>query len=148
MSTAYDWTTIGTTILPVQHRAQFLAHLRGEHTVQGGEPEPVEWIEPTSRQHPVSHAETIMAAVRTFEIHPVVEVAYNLTWLADQHTRKPGPGPDSERYPIVGIRSRKQSMYFIARGMTITPVLIEVPDKPYVEDPPESVPVDTESEDA
>lgn len=124
----YDWTVIGTEILPVQHRAQFLAHLRGEHTGLTDTPEPVEWIEPAGRKHPMSHAESIKAVVREFEITPVVKVTYNLTWEADQHTHKPGHGPDSGHYAIVGVQTRKQSMYFIDRGVTITPVLIETFD--------------------
>lgn len=126
----YEWTDIGTTILPVQHRAQFLAHVRGEFTGQGGVPEPVDWIDPASRQHPMSHAESIKSVVREFQITPVVKVTYNLTWQCDQHTHAPGPGPDAGHYSIVGVQTRKQSIYFIDRGIMITPVLIETLPKP------------------
>jgi hypothetical protein len=137
MTSTNEWTNIGTQILPVQHRALFLSHLRGEYTPQtpsGVVPEPVEWIDPASRQHPMSHAESIKAVVREFEITPVMKVAYNLTWEADQHTHQPGHGPDSGHYAIVGVQTRKQSMYFIDRGVTITPVLIETPAEPYATD--------------
>ena len=119
----YDWTNIGTEILPVQHRATFLAHLRGEYTVQPA-PEVIEWREPTGK-HPMSHAEALKAVVLDFDIKPVMQITYGMTWTADQHTHKPGPSLDAGVYSIIGVRTRKQAMYFIDRGVTITPVLIE-----------------------
>ena len=119
----YEWTNIGTEILPVQHRAEFLAHLRGEYTAQPA-PETIEWIEPNGK-HPAIPGLAIKAVVTEFDIKPVVKITYGMTWTADQHTHKPGPGPDAGVYSIVGVQTRKQSIYFIDRGTIQTPVLIE-----------------------
>jgi hypothetical protein len=120
----YDWTNIGTEVLPVQHRAQFLAHLRGEHTGLTGMPEPIWWVEPRG-SFPQETALAIRAAVEQFEISPVLHLAHNLTWQCDQNTRKPGPGPDSEVLGIIGVQTDTEAMYFVHRGIVVTPVLIE-----------------------
>lgn len=124
----YDWTDLGREILPVQHRATFLAHLRGEITEQPA-PERIEWLDPVGK-HPATHAESLKAAVHTYRIWPVVKVAYNMTWMADQHTHKPGPSLDAESYAVIGIQNVPNAYYFVVRGMTITPVLIEVLAEP------------------
>lgn len=124
--TNYEWTNIGTEVVPLQHRARFLAHLRGEHTGLPGVPEPIHWQEPRG-SFPQATAIALRAAVDQFQISPVVRLAHNLTWQCDQNTRKPGPGPDAEVLGIVAVQDDEKAMYFVHRGEMVTPILIETP---------------------
>ena len=130
MST-YDWPDNGTSVLPVQHRATFLAHLRGEHTVMGDYGgEPVKWIAP-SGSFPFTPGKGLEAVIREFEITPVTAVSYNLAWVCDDRDHKPGnAGGYTATYGILGVRTRKQAIYFIDTGVAIVPVVIETLDQP------------------
>jgi hypothetical protein len=130
MST-FEWTDNGTSVLPIQHRATFLAHLRGEHTVQGDYGgKPVKWIAPVGMM-PMTPAMGLQAAVREFDIKPVTAVSHNLAWLCDDRTHKPGyAGGYTATYGLLGVRTRKQAIYFIDTGITIVPVLIETLAEP------------------
>lgn len=126
MST-YDWTAIGAEVVPVQHRAEFLAHLRGEFT---GQPVPeggrmgVHWAEPRG-VFPQAIGEGFRAAVAQYEISPVLGLSHNLTWTCDQNTRKAGDGEDAEVLPILGVKTDTEAMYFVHHGNIVTPVVIE-----------------------
>lgn len=92
----YDWTEVGAA--DVRDRAKFLTRLTEAR-----------WEPPTGSK-PMSPALGLTAVIREFGIRPVTAVTYNAVW---------------KRYQILGVRTRKQALWFLDKGSGITPVLIE-----------------------
>lgn len=131
-TSSYEWMDNGTSVLPVQHRATFLSHLRGEHTVMGEYGgEPVKWIAPKGMM-PMSPALALQAVVAEFDIKPITAVSHNLAWLCDDRTHKPGGGGGdfTATYSIIGVRTRKQAIYFLDTGVAVVPIMIETLAEP------------------
>lgn len=96
------WTDIGIDAVPVEDRDTFASTL-----------DTVEWVAPRGT-HPVAPALALRSVIREFDIKPVTAVSYNVP-------RVP--------YTVLGVRTRKQAMFFIDLGTQVTPVLIrDLPD--------------------
>lgn len=132
-----EWTEIGKTVLPEQYRDVFLAHLRGEETqgvdVCSREGETPTWRTPTG-SFPMSPGLALKSVCEEWKINPR-QVSHNMAWPADDTTGLPGGDPTKHpdftaTYTILGVRTRKQSIYLLDGGVSITPILI-VNDGPH-----------------
>lgn len=123
-----EWMDFGTRVLPEQYRDQFLAVLNGvevesQDRVQR-EGVGVRWRAPNGFM-PMSPGLVLEAIINEFDIKPVTAVSHNLAWEAHDTTGKPGHfGDYTCTYQVLGVRTRKQALYFLDGGCAAYPVLI------------------------
>lgn len=103
------WTEIGGQVVGEDERERFLAVA-----------ERTRWVEPTGR-HPLMQAAALNALVKQFDITNAEKIGYSEGWRA-RGVEEGG------YYGIVGIRTKRQRLYFVDRGSDILPTLI-VTDK-------------------
>lgn len=122
-----EFIDIGTRAVPEQYRGRFLDHLAGVNTVgvdncmRDGET-PV-WRSPDG-SFPMSPGMALELVIHEFRI-PARQVSHNMAWLAHDTTGQPGYfGDYSGTYQLLGVRTKKQTLWFMDRGSSVCPVLI------------------------
>jgi hypothetical protein len=125
--TTVEWTDIGVRALPEQYRGRFLDHLNGintvgvDHCMRDGETP--SWRSPDG-SFPMSPGMALDAVVKEFGI-PARQVSHNMAWLAHDTSGQPGYfGDYSGTYSVLGVRTKRQTLWFIDHGANIYPVLI------------------------
>lgn len=128
---SFEFTEVGTGVLPEQHRDTFLALLRGDPVPsQGWSGDTPVWRSPNGTM-PMSPGLGLQTVVSEFGIRPVTAVSYNMAYEAHDTTGEPGRfGDFTATYTVLGVRTRKQAIYFLDGGARITPVLIETLSEP------------------
>lgn len=124
---AIEWTEIGAEILPTDAARTYFADLIGGRNEEWGE---ARW-HVANGSHPFSPGMALNTIVTEFKIRPSAGVSYNLAYECHDTTLRPGPaGGYTATYTALGLRTRKQTIWFIDTGLSIYPVLI-VNDGPH-----------------
>jgi hypothetical protein len=99
------WTGVGEEVVREDQREAFLA--KAERT---------EWISPEG-SHPFMPAAAINEITKSFGIKNGRQIGYDQGWQARGIT-------EGGYYSIIGIRTKRQRLYFVDRGSDIIPTLI------------------------
>lgn len=129
----FEFTDIGARALPEQYRGDFVRHLAGEHVdsqrdfAGSGAPR---WRSANGTM-PMSPGMSLQTVIQEFGITPVTAVSHSGAWIAHDTTGQPGYfGDYTCTYTLLGVRTRKQAIYFLDGGCSVVPVAIETLSEP------------------